>query len=1167
MANQYADGSIIVDTQIDRNGFDAGSAEMQKAIKSLIGQIDGLGPTFYKALNGSGSAADAFSAKSAALNDKIQELEASMQNLANTEVDNPEYAKLTTDIEKAEKELHSAKAGVDTFNAALRATDEFKEFTELKSSIDRTEDAFNRTVTAAAKLKNSKGPDSKEYVEAFQECTRLKEKLEQLKTEKDILSNSQWAQSTQQEYAQVESVLQDAQANYDALLNKKRELEANGQQIISGATTTAYADLAGQLDRAKGKLADMTSEADNFEIASEAGAKQVSRGAKFATGLKAAMSKIGSVVKGGLSKGVSAFASKLKGAHKTADGLHKKLLKMGFAMLGMRGVMGGIRQLVSSALSNNEQLQNQLSAAKGVLGQALTPIITFLVNALATAVTFADRLYQIFSGVSLISKYNAKQSASTSNSLGSAAKNANKLKRQLAGFDELNVLSDSSNDGSGGGGTAATFDPASMSKEMQDFIDQFKKLWENGDFYGIGSLISSKIVGALQGVDWENIKKKTFSGGKSFAELLNGLFEYSDSDGNTLMSSIGKTIGESFNTLLSVVNGFAANLHWNNLGSELANGISTAITTIDWKLLFKTAINLGKGFGSYINGLFEYKDADGNGLATNLATGLSNAVHAALKAVIAFVKTVNWQSIGTSIADFLQGINWVQLFSDLGRLLSEALKGALDLVIGFLEGMDWGKAVQDYQNLLIGFWISIDWTALAEKISRLVGDLIGAIFSIVAQTFIQIVRGVFNLGQLIKDYFGKYIKDAKDSGGSIVDGIKQGIVDGLKQIGTWIKEHIFEPFINGFKNTFGIHSPSTVMAEMGGYIVDGLKNGIGNIWNKLSEKFTAFWTSVSTWFSNKWQSFTNLGSNIVNKIKSGIGGIWSKLCEKFTAFWSSLSSWFSNKWNSFVNLGSTAISKIKSGIGGIWSKISSNFSSMWSSISAWFSNKWQSFTNLGGNIIKGIKTGINNKIGEIKTALTSGLNSALTSVKKLLGIHSPSRVFRDEVGQYIGLGISEGISESVPEVVGNVATLSKAIGNEIDNNEYAINPIGVNGADKLTAGMEAFADIIASGFTTLIDRLQAIANSVAFVMPAAANIAPYGQGGAGDSLKDFIHDANEDLISVLIQLFQNQNTELQRLYDLINSLDLTIDEKAEANRVIAEINRRTRVLGGTPILL
>ena len=69
-------------------------------------------------------------------------------------------------------------------------------------------------------------------------------------------------------------------------------------------------------------------------------------------------------------------------------------------------------------------------------------------------------------------------------------------------------------------------------------------------------------------------------------------------------------------------------------------------------------------------------------------------------------------------------------------------------------------------------------------------------------------------------------KKIEECGGNVVEGIFKGIVDGVKGIGTWIKQHIFDPFIDGFKNAFGIHSPSTVMAEQGGFIISGLLKGL-----------------------------------------------------------------------------------------------------------------------------------------------------------------------------------------------------------------------------------------------------------------------------------------------------------------------------------------------------
>jgi phage-related protein len=72
--------------------------------------------------------------------------------------------------------------------------------------------------------------------------------------------------------------------------------------------------------------------------------------------------------------------------------------------------------------------------------------------------------------------------------------------------------------------------------------------------------------------------------------------------------------------------------------------------------------------------------------------------------------------------------------------------------------------------------------------------------------------------------------------------------------------------------------------------------------------------------------------------------------------------------------------------------------------------------SVGLNIITGIATGIAGAAGRLVTAAVDAANNALNWVKRKLGIHSPSRVFRDQVGEMIGEGMAVGIDESASKV-------------------------------------------------------------------------------------------------------------------------------------------------------
>ncbi|MDU2498941.1 MAG: hypothetical protein E7D19_26310, partial [Klebsiella grimontii] len=78
---------------------------------------------------------------------------------------------------------------------------------------------------------------------------------------------------------------------------------------------------------------------------------------------------------------------------------------------------------------------------------------------------------------------------------------------------------------------------------------------------------------------------------------------------------------------------------------------------------------------------------------------------------------------------------------------------------------------------------------------------------------------------------------------------------------------------------------------------------------------------------------------------------------------------------------------------------------------------WNGFTSVnwgevGLNIITGIASGIAGAAGKLVDAAVGAAKDALNWVKDKLGIHSPSRVFRDQVGVMIGRGMAEGIDRS-----------------------------------------------------------------------------------------------------------------------------------------------------------
>ena len=62
----------------------------------------------------------------------------------------------------------------------------------------------------------------------------------------------------------------------------------------------------------------------------------------------------------------------------------------------------------------------------------------------------------------------------------------------------------------------------------------------------------------------------------------------------------------------------------------------------------------------------------------------------------------------------------------------------------------------------------------------------------------------------------------------------------------------------------------------------------------------------------------------------------------------------------------------------------------------------------------GIKNGISSAAGRIADAAREAARKALDAAKDFLGIHSPSTVFRDQIGKYMALGMAEGFEDNIP---------------------------------------------------------------------------------------------------------------------------------------------------------
>lgn len=220
--------------------------------------------------------------------------------------------------------------------------------------------------------------------------------------------------------------------------------------------------------------------------------------------------------------------------------------------------------------------------------------------------------------------------------------------------------------------------------------------------------------------------------------------------------------------------------------------------------------------------------------------------------------------------------------------------------------------------------------------------------------------------------------------------------------------------------------------------ITGLFEGIGQ-W--FSEKFTAAkdavlttWSVVTGFFSGIWNGISTAFSNVASwfgekftNAKNNVHNAWSTTKSFFSNIWSGISTTFSSVGSWFKDKFTTAYNNVKSA----WSTAKTFFTQKKNDILDCFSDIGSKFKDVGSNIIGGIKDGIEAGWSWLSDTVSNLASSLLDSAKSALGIHSPSREFRDQVGKWIPAGIGVGVemnADSANDAINDLTNSMLSVG-------------------------------------------------------------------------------------------------------------------------------------------
>ena len=259
----------------------------------------------------------------------------------------------------------------------------------------------------------------------------------------------------------------------------------------------------------------------------------------------------------------------------------------------------------------------------------------------------------------------------------------------------------------------------------------------------------------------------------------------------------------------------------------------------------------------------------------------------------------------------------------------------------------------------------------------IISNLISGIASNLPTLVPQAVSLVATLASGIVSNLPKIIT----AGISLLKGLVQGIINSLP---TLIKEG--PRIINDFADAIyaGLGQLVLTGIELLGSLVKGIVQNIPLLISNAGEIFMMFLNIFSL------SKMASLGKSLITKLSTGISGMKGNIV-------SAGKSIITNLINGIKALATHPVTTIKS----IITKVKNAFTGAnWASI--------------GKNILSGIAKGLKNGVGAVVTAAKTAAKKALDAAKNFLGIKSPSRRFRDEVGKMMAVGMGEGFEKNLP---------------------------------------------------------------------------------------------------------------------------------------------------------
>lgn len=541
-------------------------------------------------------------------------------------------------------------------------------------------------------------------------------------------------------------------------------------------------------------------------------------------------------------------------------------------------------------------------------------------------------------------------------------------------------------------------------------------------------------------------------------------------------TNVGKIVGVAGGAI-----GAVGNLGKVFLALKRASNIAEAITALQAlgkeSAIAKTAMYGLKSaraiFGPLKTAIMGTTTAEeGMAAATTASAGPWGLVIAAITAVIAvlvlfFTKTKTGKKLWSDFVNFLQqawnglvsvaqyvwnGISkqitapidvirnlWSGLKDFFGPLWQAIVNTATSAWNGFTQGMaPIIEAIKNLWSALTGFFSTLwqgivtgaqaIWNTLVTIFTPIV-EAIKAVWQPLSEFFSTLWQGIVTVAQTIWQQLVTVVQTVWTNIQTVVQTAIQ-VLSTVIQTGMQVIQTVWSTVWNVLSTV--VQTVWSIITTIVSTAINALAGIIRAVTAVIQGDWSGAWNAVKDVVSTVWNGIKTIVTTAINGVRSVITSVMNGIKSVMTSIWNGIKSVTSSVMNGIRSVVSSGMSSVRSVVSSMMSAVRSAFSAGWNAARSVTSSGINAAVNVvrsaassmasaGRNFVMGFVNGIRGAIGAAASAAASMARAAMSSAKAALGIHSPSRVMRDEVGYYVAAGMAVGIRENA-DLVQKAAT-------------------------------------------------------------------------------------------------------------------------------------------------